>query len=137
MPKCPRPPRGGFRSGCPISSALDLLGDRWTLLVVRDLLFVGASRFGDFLKSPEGIPTNILAERLSRLERIGVIRKVPYQKRPARYDYRLTARGAELMPILLELSRWSGRHIPGRLGAPPEAMERAARVVAEAKKTGG
>jgi DNA-binding HxlR family transcriptional regulator len=105
--------------------------------VVRDLLFAGARRFGDFLKSPEGIPTNILAERLARLQRIGIVRRVPYQKRPARYEYRLTAQGAELLPVLLELSQWSGRHFPGRLGAGPQAMENAARVVAEAKKTGG
>jgi len=61
------------RSVCPIATTLDLLGDKWTLLVVRDLLFVGKRRFGEFLESPEGIPTNILTDRLRRLEEHGVV----------------------------------------------------------------
>ena len=71
------------RSFCPVACSLDLIGDRWTLLVVRDL-FHGKTRFGDFLSSPEHIPTNILAERLKRLETAGLIRSVPYSKRPNR-----------------------------------------------------
>jgi DNA-binding HxlR family transcriptional regulator len=129
-------PRAEHRSICPISSALDLLGDRWSLLVVRDILFAGARRFGDFVKSAEGIPTNILAERLARLERIGVIRRVPYQKRPVRYEYRLTGCGADLLPVLMALSQWSDRHIPGRLRPGRAAYKAALKVVAEAKKSG-
>ena len=114
-----------FRSTCPISSLLDLLGDRWTLLVVRDLFFAGAHRFGDFLKSPEGIPTNLLADRLRRLGKAGIVRKTPYQKRPIRYEYFLTPMGEELLPVLTEMSRWSLRHIPGTFRPPPEVLERA------------
>jgi DNA-binding HxlR family transcriptional regulator len=129
-------PGEDYRSNCPISSALDLLGDRWTLLIVRDLLFAGASRFGDFLKSDEGIPTNLLADRLARLVDIGVARKVPYQRRPLRYEYRLTARGADLLPVLIELSRWSQRHIPGRYRPGPQALEAAATAAKNARRTG-
>ena len=134
MPRVARS-QEGYRSTCPIASALDLLGDRWTLLVVRDLLFSGARRFGDFLASPESIPTNLLAGRLARLTEIGVVRKVAYQRRPLRYEYHLTARGADLLPVLIELSRWSHRHIPGRFRAPPELVERAKATVREARKS--
>ena len=65
------------RSACPIANALDLLGDRWTLLVIRDLMFLGNRRFGEMLASPEGIPTNILTDRLRRLEERGLVEKVP------------------------------------------------------------
>jgi DNA-binding HxlR family transcriptional regulator len=119
-----RQSRADYRSTCPISSALDLVGDRWTLLVVRDLFFAGARRFGDFLKSTEVFPTNLLADRLRRLEEIGVLRKTPYQKRPVRYEYHLTTMGKELLPVLTELSRWSLRHLPHTVKPPPEAFAR-------------
>ena len=70
------------RSPCPIASALDILGDKWTFLVVRDLLFMGKHQYGELLESPEGIPTNILAERLKRLEAAGLLEKRPYQTNP-------------------------------------------------------
>jgi DNA-binding HxlR family transcriptional regulator len=135
MPRVAKP-KPDYRSTCPISSALDLLGDRWTLLVVRDLFFAGARRFGDFVKSEEEIPTNLLADRLKRLIQIGVVRRVPYQRRPLRYEYRLTARGADLLPVLLELSHWSHRHIPGRFRAPRKLMEQAEEVAREARASG-
>jgi DNA-binding HxlR family transcriptional regulator len=115
----------GRRSNCPISSTLDLLGDRWTLLVVRDLLFVGKRRFGEFLESPEGIPTNILSDRLRRLEEHGVVEKSLYSSRPQRYEYRLTARGADLFHVLLAMAEWGLRHLPGTT-APPEEVLRGA-----------
>ena len=86
-----------FRSGCPIATGLDLLGDRWTLVIVRDLL-TGKSRFGDFLKSPERIPTNILTDRLEWLEAFGLIEKSSYQENPVRFDYRLTRRAPTCCP---------------------------------------
>lgn len=125
MPRHRGGPDFDWRSSCPISSLLDLVGDRWTLLVVRDLLFAQARRFGDFLKSPEGIPTNLLVDRLRRLEKVGVIRKIPYQKRPARYEYHLTPMGEELLPILGEISRWALRHLPHTVKPPPEVLKRA------------
>lgn len=100
------------RSPCPVAGALDLLGDRWTLLVVRDL-FLGRSRFGDFLGAPERIPTNVLAERLGRLEEAGVVTRAPYQDNPPRFAYRLTPKGKGLLPILKTVRDWGLRHIPG------------------------
>ncbi|HEU5077806.1 MAG TPA: helix-turn-helix domain-containing protein [Opitutaceae bacterium] len=99
------------RSACPISCSLDLLGDRWTLLVIRDL-FRGLTRYGEFLASPEGIPTNILAERLERLEASGLIKREPYQQNPPRYAYTLTPKGTDLKPILGALATWATRHVP-------------------------
>lgn len=125
MPSGTKPSCPPARSLCPIANALDLLGDRWTLLVVRDVLFLGKRRFNEFLSSPEGIPTNILTDRLRRLEECGILVKVPYQSRPARYEYRLTAKGADLLPVLRSLIEWSNRHIPGTGLPPPGFLERA------------
>ena len=101
-----------LRSFCPIAGTLDLLGDRWTLLVIRDL-FRGLKRYGEFTASPEGIPTNILAERLVRLEEGGVISSEPYQKNPPRFAYSLTPKGRALKPVLAALGQWGARHVPG------------------------
>jgi DNA-binding HxlR family transcriptional regulator len=99
------------RSACPVACSLDLLGDRWTLLIVRDL-FRGLTRFGEFLAGPEGIPTNILAERLERLESAGLIKSAPYQQNPPRYTYTLTPKGADLKPVVGALALWAMRHLP-------------------------
>jgi DNA-binding HxlR family transcriptional regulator len=101
-----------LRSSCPIAGSLDLLGDRWTLLVIRDL-FRGRRRYGEFAEAPEGIPTNVLAERLARLEAGGVIKSEPYQQNPVRYAYGLTAKGLELKPVLAALAHWGHRHVSG------------------------
>lgn len=108
-----------LRSPCPIAGALDVMGDAWSLLVIRDLLFYDKHRFADFLASPEGISTNILAERLARLERCGLIERRPYQQRPPRDEYYLTARGHDLLPILREVIRWGQTHVPGTARRPP------------------
>ena len=100
------------RSACPAACALDLAGDKWTLLVVRDLLR-GRTTYGELADSPEGIPTNILADRLRRMEESGLIRAVPYQQRPVRYAYSLTAKGRGLGGVLAAVARWGHRHIPG------------------------
>lgn len=104
----PRP----HRSGCPIASTLDLLGDRWSLVIVRDLL-TGKSRFQQFLAAPERITTNILADRLAALEAAGLVEKAAYQERPPRYDYRLTEAGMGLLPVLQQVCRWANRFLPG------------------------
>jgi DNA-binding HxlR family transcriptional regulator len=88
------------RSPCPIANTLDLVGDKWTLLIVRDLLFFGKRQYRELAASPEGIPSNILADRLKRLEQAGLIGKTPYQERPVRFSYALTSRGADLKPVL-------------------------------------
>ncbi len=106
------------RSPCPIASALDLLGDRWSLVVVRDPLFRDCHTYGELLDSPEGISTNILAERLRRLEKAGVITKKVYQTRPRRYRYELTKKGEALRPVLLSVIHWANDHIPGTVRPP-------------------
>jgi len=98
------------RSDCPIAFSLDLFGDRWSLLVVRDLAFKGRNSFGGFLAAGEGIATNVLAERLERLERAGVITKRRDPDKGTRFVYGLTERGIDLVPLLLEMIAWSGRH---------------------------
>jgi DNA-binding HxlR family transcriptional regulator len=92
--------------------------------VIRDLLFVGKRRFGEFLNSPEGIPTNILSDRLHRLEESGVVMKVPYQLRPKRYEYQLTDKGRDLFPVLRALVEWAIRHLPDVAAPPPGVLER-------------
>ena len=100
------------RSRCAIACTLDLLGDKWSLLVVRDL-FRGSATYGDLQNSFEGIPTNILADRLKKLEAAGIISKSAYQQHPVRYSYELTEKGKSLGDVLLAIVRWGKKHIPG------------------------
>ena len=106
------------RSDCAIAGTLDLVGDRWSLLIVRDLLFRGELRFGDLAAAPEDVPTNTLTDRLRRLEQSGIVAREPYSDRPPRHRYRLTERGRELAPILDAMATWGTTHLPGtrRLG---------------------
>lgn len=101
-----------MRSVCPITNTLDIFGDKWTLLVVRDL-FAGCKTYGEFQASPENIPTNLLADRLKRLEQHHVVTRTPYQERPTRYAYELTEKGRSLGVILNALSHWGEQHIQG------------------------
>lgn len=103
---------GEFRSSCPVASVLDILGDKWTLVVVRDL-FLNKHRYGDFLTSPEAIPTNILADRLKRLEAAGLVKRELYQDNPPRAEYFLTTRGADLAPVLRAVVKWGIQYLPG------------------------
>src|SRR5579863_4301925 len=107
------------RSRCAVACTLDLVGDKWSLLVVRDLLG-GSATYGKLQHSFEGIPTNILADRLKKLEESGIIAKSAYQERPVRYSYELTEKGRALGDVLLALVRWGKKHIPGTqaLGSP-------------------
>ncbi|WP_457664845.1 winged helix-turn-helix transcriptional regulator [Thiolapillus sp.] len=100
------------RSPCPVACTLDILGDKWTLLVIRDL-FAGKKTYSELQGSPEKIPTNILADRLKRLVEHEIIAKEPYQTRPVRYQYVLTAKGKELGSVLKAMVRWGEKHIPG------------------------
>jgi DNA-binding HxlR family transcriptional regulator len=111
--KTPRPNATDHRSHCPVASALDLVGDSWTMLIIRDLL-LGASRFNDFLASPEGITTNILTSRLRMMEAQGLICKEAYQSNPRRYAYRMTDKGKALTPVMRALMKWGMQWIPGR-----------------------
>jgi DNA-binding HxlR family transcriptional regulator len=93
------------RSDCPISATLEVVGDKWSLLVVRDLT-LGKTRFSEFLGSPEGVTTNILADRLKRLESQGIVSRTPYQERPRRFAYTLTDKGRALEPVLESMCQW-------------------------------
>lgn len=111
------------RSGCPIASTLDILGDRWTLVVVRDML-TGKSRFSEFLDGPERITTSVLTDRLGLMERAGLAIKTPYQLRPKRFAYTLTESGVALLPLLQEMCRWANTHIDGTWVPPESFMQR-------------
>jgi DNA-binding HxlR family transcriptional regulator len=121
----PTKTRGGhaFRSGCPIASTLELIGDRWTLVLLRDLVN-GKSRYKEFLESPEGIASNILTARLTAMEEDGLIESRLYETRPKRYAYRLTRKGAALLPLLQEYCRWGEANLPNRWKAPASFMRR-------------
>ncbi|MDX2023001.1 MAG: helix-turn-helix domain-containing protein [Deltaproteobacteria bacterium] len=101
------------RSPCPIACTLDVLGDRWTLLVVRDLLFAGKERFDEFLASPEGIATNVLTERLRRLVDAGLVERTASETHKARGTYQLTPRGESLRPVLRAIGDWGLANLPG------------------------
>jgi DNA-binding HxlR family transcriptional regulator len=127
------------RSPCAIASSLDIVGDKWSLLVVRDLLH-GKHTYGELALSPEHIPTNILAERLERLLGAGIITRSPYQQRPVRYAYTLTPKGRALGDVLLAFVRWGKQHLPGtvalnqrpaggEVAAPPARSRRARRAL--------
>jgi DNA-binding HxlR family transcriptional regulator len=100
------------RSPCPIACTLDLVGDKWTLLIVRDLMS-GKSHFKEFLASPEKIATNILAERLARLASNGLIERYPSSDIAGREAYRLTARGRSLRGLMAQIKAWGLDHIDG------------------------
>ena len=100
------------RSICAIANSLDIVGDKWSLLVVRDLLH-GKRTYGELALSPERIPTNILADRLERLKSAGIVIRTPYHQRPVRYVYTLTPKGSALGEVLLAFVRWGKQHIPG------------------------
>lgn len=93
------------RSCCPIACTLDVIGDKWTLLVVRDLL-LGRTQFKEFAASPEKIATNILSNRLSRLVDHGIAEKYPLSDSPGRGAYRLTAKGKKLAPVIKSIVKW-------------------------------
>lgn len=114
------------RSGCPIATTLDIVGDRWTLVVLRDLL-TGKSRFNQFLESPERITTNVLTDRLDMMEHAGLVTTAPYQDRPKRMKYTLTRKGESLLPVMQEMCRWANVHIPGTWTPPASFMKRKVR----------
>ena len=111
------------RSGCPISFTLDVAGDKWTLLVIRDIAFLGKRYFQEFLASPEKIATNILAERLERLEAARIISRSVDPQKKSKVLYTLTDKGIALIPVLLEMVLWGAEYDP-RTEAPPEFIKR-------------
>jgi len=103
-------PRSARRSGCPISIALEIFGDTWSLLIVRDLMFKGLSTFNEFAGAGEGIATNVLADRLARLGAAGILVSQPDPDDARRIRYRLTEKGVDLAPVLIEMVLWSARY---------------------------
>jgi DNA-binding HxlR family transcriptional regulator len=100
------------RSHCPIACTLDLIGDRWTLLIIRDMLFFRKQRFEEFLESPEGISTNILTSRLKSLEQLGLVEKQPYSNHSRRMNYQLTEQGQSLRSVMKAMIDWGLENIP-------------------------
>jgi DNA-binding HxlR family transcriptional regulator len=122
MPRRTSRPR---RSSCPVATSLDIFGDKWSLLVIRDLLFTDRRRFGDFAGADEGIATNVLAERLERLECEGLIRREQDPADGRKFVYGLTAKGLDLAPLIVEMVIWAARY--EKTAAPPDlvrSMER-------------
>jgi len=99
------------RSECPISCSLDIFGDKWSLLIIRDMMFSNKCTYGDFLKSAEGIATNILASRLQSLEENKLIEKLEHPDSKAKVLYRLTQKAIDLLPIIVEIHLWAEKYI--------------------------
>jgi len=100
------------RSECPVSCSLDVWGDKWSLLIIRDLMTAKACTYGDFLKAAEGIATNILAARLQALEENKIIKKLPHPDSKAKVLYKLTQKGIDLLPVMVEINLWAEKYFP-------------------------
>jgi DNA-binding HxlR family transcriptional regulator len=98
------------RSTCPVSTSLDVLGDKWALLILRDMVFAGKSTYGQFLQSAEKMATNVLADRLALLEAQGLLTKAVAADKKSKFTYRLTEKGLDTVPIIAELLLWGARH---------------------------
>lgn len=114
------------RSGCPINLGVEVFGDKWSLLIVRDMMFAGKRHFREFLASAEGISSNILADRLVKLTEAGVLTRAGDPEHKLKAIYSLTEKGIELLPIIAEISRWSRKYEPVDpvLAATGEARDR-------------
>ena len=136
VPNVPGRPKLKRRSGCPVSISLERFGDRWSLLIIRDLMVRGFRTFKEFQESGEGISTNILSDRLQRLEAAGIITAEVELSDGRRVNYRLTEKGIDLAPVLLELLIWGARH--ENTGAPCAVIEEMAsnreHVLAEVRR---
>lgn len=100
------------RSDCPVSNSLDVWGDKWSLLIIRDLMFAKECTYGDFLKAPERIATNILASRLQALEENKIIEKLDHPDSKAKVLYKLTSKGIDLLPVMIEINLWAEKYFP-------------------------
>ena len=115
-----------FRSQCPISLALDVIGDRWSLLIVRDLMFAGKRYYRELLRSDEGISSNILAERLARLVDVGVLSRTGDPTHKQKAIYSLTPMGIDLLPLVAQLGIWGRKYLPvtAETGAQAEQLQK-------------
>lgn len=115
------------RSLCPIASALDIIGDKWSLLIVRDLVFEGKNTYGQYLRGDERIATNILADRLEWLEQAGIIMSKPHPDGRVKATFQLTPKGADLIPVIVDLVTWSDKY----LEISPQAKQMAKAIRAD------
>ena len=111
------------QSGCPIAFTLDILGDKWSLLIIRDMIFLGKRNYGEFLESPEKIASNILADRLKRLEEVEIISKAQDPDNQKKFIYQLTQKGIDLIPMILEVIQWGAKYDPNT-AAPEEFIKK-------------
>src|SRR5713226_719632 len=131
------------RSDCPINFALELFGDPWLLLIIRDIVYFGKKTYGEFLASEEGMATNMLATRLAHLEHQGLLVKKLSEQDKRNEEYVLTEKGLDVIPVLVELANWSAEHDPHT--AAPAAWialmkaegEQMIRLMREAVQSGG
>lgn len=105
-------PKKFRNTGCPFAFALDTFGDRWSLIIIRDMLMKGHRTYGEFLESDERIATNVLADKLQELELAGIVSKSRDPENGRRILYSLTEKGADLAPVMLEIARWSAKYDP-------------------------
>jgi DNA-binding HxlR family transcriptional regulator len=126
-----------FRSNCPVNFGVETFGDKWSLLIIRDIVFWGKKTYGDFLRSDEGIATNILASRLIQLEENGIVIKNPHPSDKRRDVYSLTEMGLDMIPTLVEIIAWSGKQTEWQsIGGPatPEQISQVQRFAMTADK---
>ena len=114
----------GHRSYCPINLSLEIFGDKWTLLVLRDMMFGGKRHFREFLQSDEGIASNILADRLALLVEHGIVTRADDATHKQKAVYSLTEKGIELFPVIVQIGAWGSRHVPAA-----KKLEREARAM--------
>lgn len=118
-----KPSTKGLRSHCPVNFALEaVLGDRWSVLILRDIVFRAKRTYGEFLKSEEGFATNILASRLVQLVESGILRRDPHETDGRKDVYSLTEKGLDLIPVLFEMMLWSHKHDPDSLAKRIEPL---------------
>jgi DNA-binding HxlR family transcriptional regulator len=111
-----------LRSTCPVSASLDILGDKWMLLILRDMLFKGKTTYGEFLQSEEKIATNILADRLTILESQGLVTKEVAADKKSKFTYRLTEKGVDLLPVIIEFTLWGSKY--SAAGGDPDLLKK-------------
>jgi DNA-binding HxlR family transcriptional regulator len=114
---------GSRQSGCPVAYGLDVFGDRWTLVIIRDMLMVGKRYYGEFLECPERIASNILADRLKKLEDAEIVSKAIDPSNQSKIIYKLTPKGVDLIPMVLEVILWGSKHAP-QTNTPPELLRK-------------
>jgi DNA-binding HxlR family transcriptional regulator len=143
-PKAPKTAKGParkavrkpIRSHCPINFALEVFGDKWSLLIIRDIVFFGKKTYGEFLKSEEGFATNVLAARLVYLEQVGILRKSPHTTDKRKDFYNLTEKGLDFIPMMLQIVHWSVKYDPKSKAREGVRAKLLAKVVREPDAAG-